>query len=89
MGYVLASKEPFVINDPGNDVLVRPAGRRLNQKYGFQISALVPLLANGRSIGVLSVMDLPRNFAGSDRLHGESELDCSQMPSNGLIAAPQ
>ena len=57
MGQVMATKQPMVSEDRQTDELMTPAGRLIVQKHGYHGSAMVPLLANGRSIGVLSLMD--------------------------------
>ncbi|MCI0901363.1 MAG: GAF domain-containing protein, partial [Chloroflexi bacterium] len=57
MGRVMATKKPMVIEDAANDETLTSETRLRNRKYGFHGAAAIPLLANGRSIGVLAVMD--------------------------------
>ena len=57
MGYVMATKEPWTATDIATDEMVAPVGWRLNQKYGWHGGAVVPLIANDKSIGVLAVVD--------------------------------
>ena len=57
MGHVMASKNPLVFDDLSEEELITPAGRLTQQKHGFKAGALIPLLANDRSIGVLVVFD--------------------------------
>ena len=57
MGHVMASKNPLVFDDLSGEKLITPAGRLTQQKHGFKARALIPLLANHRSIGVLVVFD--------------------------------
>lgn len=57
MGQAMFTKKPWITNDAGNDGRINSANRRLNQKYGWQGAALIPLLADDRSIGALSVAD--------------------------------
>jgi len=51
-GHVMASKEPF----HGEDMVSPKALQRL-RRHGFYGTAVYPLLANGRSIGTLSIAD--------------------------------
>ena len=53
----MATKKPLVIEDLTQDESMTAAGRHLAQKHGFHGSAMVPFLANDRSIGVLAVAD--------------------------------
>ena len=55
--HVMATKEPLVILDMSDDELVLPETRLMAEKHGFHGAALVPLLANDRSLGVLAVLD--------------------------------
>ena len=57
MGHVMATKKPLITEDAQNDELVTAAGRLNNQKHGFHGAISVPLLADDRAIGVLSVID--------------------------------
>jgi len=57
MGHMMASKNPLVFDDLSGEKLITPAGRLTQQKHGFKAGALIPLLANHRSIGVLVVFD--------------------------------
>jgi len=57
MGHVMATKEPLITEDLQEDERNPITVRRLIQKYGYHGVVRVPLLANDRSIGVLSVMD--------------------------------
>ncbi|MCH7736404.1 MAG: GAF domain-containing protein, partial [Chloroflexi bacterium] len=56
-GHVMATKEPLVITDLVEDSQVHPSGRLTFEELGFHGSAFVPLLASGRSVGVLTVVD--------------------------------
>jgi len=56
-GHVMATKEPFVMEDVVTEGFTSEAERRRNQEYGFHGSVIVPLLANDRPIGVLIVTD--------------------------------
>ncbi|MCH9017024.1 MAG: GAF domain-containing protein, partial [Chloroflexi bacterium] len=57
VGHVMATKTPMVTEDGTKCELTSPQGRRLAKNHGFHGRALVPLLANDRSIGVLTVFD--------------------------------
>ena len=57
MGHVMASKNPLVFDDLSEEELIPPAGRLIQQKHGFKAGALIPLVADERSIGVLVVYD--------------------------------
>ena len=57
MGHVMATKEPWTAIDVATDELITPGSRLLNQKYGWHGCAVVPLIANDKSIGVLAVLD--------------------------------
>jgi len=56
-GHVMATKIPLVRDDATEEERVRPEIRLVIKKHGFHGMALVPLVANDRPIGVLSVMD--------------------------------
>ena len=56
-GYVMAAKEPWTATDATTDELVAPGGRRMSQKHGVHGVAMVLLIANDKSIGVLAVVD--------------------------------
>ena len=56
-GHVMATKKPLVTEDISQDESITQEGRLLAQKHGFHGGAQVLLLANDRSIGVLSVLD--------------------------------
>jgi GAF domain-containing protein len=56
-GHVLATKEPMVIQDATDSELVNSEISRLCRKHGLRGFALVPLIANNRSIGALTVFD--------------------------------
>ena len=55
--HVMATKEPMVIMDIVEGELVDPESRLMAQNQGFHGAALVPLLADDRSLGVLAVLD--------------------------------
>ena len=57
VGHVMATKKPFISQDAQIDSLVTTYGRDGFKEHGFHGAAVVPLLADGRSIGVLTVMD--------------------------------
>ncbi|RUA33434.1 MAG: hypothetical protein DSY78_00065, partial [Chloroflexi bacterium] len=52
----VATKKPIVVEDASEDLSIEEVRLRV-QKYGFHGFAVIPLLANDRSIGVLNVMD--------------------------------
>ena len=54
---VMVTKEPWTTEDAQVDEKVTPLGRLFMRKTGFRGFTAVPLLANGQSLGVLSVMD--------------------------------
>ena len=56
MAKTVATKKPIVVEDASEDLSVEEVRLRV-QKYGFHGFAVIPLLANDRSIGVLNVMD--------------------------------
>ena len=56
-GYVMATKNPTVRDDATKDEGVRPEIRLIIKQHGFHSVAMVPMVANDQSIGVLSVMD--------------------------------
>ena len=55
VGHVMSTKKPLITEDFPD--LVPPEVRRILHEHGFYGSALVPLVANDRSIGVLTVTD--------------------------------
>ena len=57
MGQVMATKTPIVTNDVAEEETAHSEGSLIHQRLGFKATAAVPLVANGRSIGVLSVID--------------------------------
>ncbi|MCH7843311.1 MAG: GAF domain-containing protein, partial [Chloroflexi bacterium] len=57
MGHVMATKKPWATENVAEEQLLAPERRLAVQELGFLSGASVPLLANGRSIGVLAVMD--------------------------------
>ena len=57
--HVMATKEPMVIVDIVEDELVDPESRLMAQNQGFHGAALIPLLANDRSLGVLRSSTFP------------------------------
>ena len=57
MGTVMATKKPIIIEDAAESELVTQDERLNIQQHGFHGAAVVPLLANDRSIGVLNVID--------------------------------
>ncbi|MCH7735865.1 MAG: GAF domain-containing protein [Chloroflexi bacterium] len=57
VGHVMATKKPAVREDATVDERVSPEVRLIFKQHGFHGAALVPMVANDRSIGVLSVMD--------------------------------
>ena len=56
MAKTVATKKPIVVEDASEDLSIEEV-RLWVQKYGFHGFAVIPLLANDRSIGVLNVMD--------------------------------
>jgi GAF domain-containing protein len=56
MAKTVATKKPIVVEDASEDLSIEEVRLRV-QKYGFHGFAVIPLLANDRSIGVLNVMD--------------------------------
>ncbi|MCH8892850.1 MAG: GAF domain-containing protein, partial [Chloroflexi bacterium] len=57
LGQVMDTKKPMVTEDAVKDERASPEGRLLVKKYEFHGAAVVPLLANDQSIGVLNVLD--------------------------------
>ncbi|MCI0898677.1 MAG: GAF domain-containing protein, partial [Chloroflexi bacterium] len=57
VGHVMHTKKPLVTEDGTECELTSSQGRLLAKEHGFYGRALVPLLANDRSIGVLTVFD--------------------------------
>ena len=57
VGRVMATKKPYLTEDVRESEIISSAGRLIFQTHGFQGVAIVPLLANDQSIGVLTVMD--------------------------------
>ncbi len=57
MGHVLATNKPLTTKDVQTDELMSPNGRVNAEKHGLFGAAVVPLLANDRPIGVLTVLD--------------------------------
>ena len=57
LGHVMATKKPLVSEDAPEDERLTQVGRQAFKRHGFHGTALAPLIANDRSIGVLSVMD--------------------------------
>ena len=53
----MATKKLVAVEDLCEDEYAPPARRLVFQKYGFHGSIVVPLLANGRSLGVLALND--------------------------------
>ena len=56
-GHVMATKKPFLCEDSQLTDFVSERARPIWQKHGFHGFVMVPLLANNRSLGVLSVID--------------------------------
>jgi len=56
-GHVMATKKPSVMEDATKEEIVSSEQRLRLEEHGFRGRATVPLLANGRSIGVLVVTD--------------------------------
>ena len=57
LGHVMATKKPLISEDAPEDERLNADGRLRFQNHGFHGVALAPLLANDRSIGVITVMD--------------------------------
>ena len=57
VGYVMATKEPLVMEDAATSEYISPAQQEVLEKNNFHGSVGVPLLANGRSIDVLFAID--------------------------------
>ena len=57
LGHVMATKKPLIVEGLTKLELATSAQRLIMQKHGFHGAVAVPLLANGRSIGVLIVID--------------------------------
>ncbi len=56
-GHVMATKVPLVIEDGANQDVVSKDTSHIRQKYEMHGTPAVPLLANGRPVGVLVVVD--------------------------------
>ena len=54
---VMATKNPRIIEDVQVSELTPPEVRSKMQEHGFHGTAVIPLLANDRSVGVLAVLD--------------------------------
>ena len=67
-GHVLATNEPWVMEDAGDSELVGPEISLIWRKHGFRGAALVPLIANNRSIGVLSLFDKRKRLFTEDEV---------------------
>ena len=57
IGHVMATKKVLVFEEIAEGELVSPGLRALFQKHGFHGIVMVPLLANGQSVGVLVLSD--------------------------------
>ncbi|MCI0845150.1 MAG: GAF domain-containing protein, partial [Chloroflexi bacterium] len=57
IGHVMATKKPFLVEDATDEEMVPAEARAAAEKFGFHGHAVVPLLANEVSIGVLVVAD--------------------------------
>ena len=69
MGQVMTTKAPLTSEDVSRDERADPLGRSYVESSGMHGGAVVPLLANDQSIGVLAVMDTRiRRF--NDRVDG-------------------
>lgn len=67
VGYVMATKEPLVMEDAANAEQISPVQRSVLQKHNIHGSVGVPLLANDQSIGVLFAVDhRVRRFAADE-----------------------
>ena len=56
-GRVMATMKPLVLEDATTSDWVIPQARMLCEKHGLYGMALIPLMVNGRPIGLLSVFD--------------------------------
>ena len=56
-GHVMATKKPLVLEDSQETSRVSDRARPIWKKYGFHGFVVVPLVANDRSLGILSVID--------------------------------
>jgi len=57
MGHVMATKKPLIIEEIQEWEFKSTETRALNREYGFRSAVAVPLLANGRPLGALGLMD--------------------------------
>ncbi|MCH9017718.1 MAG: GAF domain-containing protein, partial [Chloroflexi bacterium] len=57
MGRVMATQKPLITDDVAENEFAHPEDRLRWKQHGFHGAAVVPLLANDQSIGVLGVMD--------------------------------
>ena len=67
-GHVMATKTPLVIEDGANQDVVSKDTSHIRQKYEMHGTAAVPLLANGRSVGVLVVVDKRKRRFNDDEV---------------------
>ena len=67
MGRVMATQKPLTSDDVAENELAHPEDRLKMKQHGFRGAAVVPLLADGLSIGGLGVMDTRiRNFTDNE-----------------------
>jgi len=57
VGHVMATKKPLIIEEIQEWEFKSTETRALNREYGFRSAVAVPLLANGRPLGALGLMD--------------------------------
>ena len=57
MSRALATKLPFITEDLSEEQDVSPAVQRIQKRFGYHGNATIPLLANDRAIGALSIFD--------------------------------
>ena len=57
MSRTLATKTPILTEDITKEATVAPEVRLIQEKFGYRGNATIPLLAEGRAIGALSIFD--------------------------------
>jgi GAF domain-containing protein len=57
MSRALATKTPILTEDVTEDETIAPEVQNIQKRFGYHGNATIPLLANDRAVGVLSVFD--------------------------------
>ena len=67
-GKVMATKQIVVTEDAANDERIAPENRRVAQSHGIRGGTIIPLLANDRSVGTLTVFDSHKHLFTDDEV---------------------